>query len=204
MDHPLACAALAVVLITAPLTYRAAGEPPTAAPYRTPVSEADLKDWLENMIVYHGYNDAEVVEATGLSMKQVAEARARLNLTPNSRPARSSDDPLLVLPYPGGRHPRIGFQDGAVWPQRESKISVFTPWQSGGPASYVVVDVPEAIWSNLGLTYLAHTHVPTVWDRQGVTLERLEWNRRHVRAGFPTASSSPRASSPRRRMCGWS
>jgi hypothetical protein len=36
--------------------------------------------------------------------------------------------------------------------------------------------VPEAIWSNLGLLYLAHTHVPTIWTRQGVALEPLEWN----------------------------
>jgi len=80
-----------------------------------------------------------------------------------------------VLPYPGGRHPRIGFLDGAVNPQRETKISVFTPWDE---KSYVVADIPEAIWSNLGLTYLAHTHVPTVWTKQNVELEKLEWNRR--------------------------
>jgi hypothetical protein len=52
---------------------------------------------------------------------------------------------LFVLPYPGGRHPRIGFLDGAVNPQRETKISVSTPWDE---QSYVVVDLPEAIWSN--------------------------------------------------------
>jgi hypothetical protein len=46
------------------------------------------------------------------------------------------------------------------------------------PASYVVLDVPEAIWSNLSLTYLAHTHVPTIWSKTNVTLPRLEWNRR--------------------------
>jgi hypothetical protein len=28
------------------------------------------------------------------------------------------------------------------------------------------------------LTYLAHTHVPTVWTKQKVQLPRLEWNRR--------------------------
>src|SRR5262249_41132707 len=83
--------------------------------------------------------------------------------------------PLLVLPYPGGRHPRIGFLDGAVRPQRETKVSVFAPWDE---ASYVVVDVPEAIWSNLGLLYLAHTHVPTVWSKQGIDLAPLDWNRR--------------------------
>jgi hypothetical protein len=54
-------------------------------------------------------------------------------------------------------------------------VSVFTPWD---PASYVVVDVPEAIWSNLGLTYLAHTHVPTVWSKQNIELPKLEWFRR--------------------------
>jgi hypothetical protein len=52
---------------------------------------------------------------------------------------------------------------------------VFTPWD---PNSYVVVDVPEAIWSNLGLTYLAHTHIDTIWTKQGVELPKLEWNRR--------------------------
>ncbi len=79
-----------------------------------------------------------------------------------------------VLPYPGGRHPRLDFLDGAVRPQRETKISVFTPWD---PASYVVVDVSEAIWSTLGLTYLAHTHIPTVWTEQQIELEKLEWRR---------------------------
>src|SRR3954453_23613247 len=80
-----------------------------------------------------------------------------------------------MLPYPGGRHPRIGFLEGAVRPQRETKISVFTPWDD---SSYVVVDLPEAIWSNLGLTYLAHTHVPTIWTKQGIELEQMELNRR--------------------------
>ncbi|MBN1506967.1 MAG: hypothetical protein JW955_08980 [Sedimentisphaerales bacterium] len=82
---------------------------------------------------------------------------------------------LFILPYPGGRHPRIGFLEGAVDPQRETKFSVFTPWD---PNSYVVVDVPEAIWSNLGLTYLAHKHIDTIWTKQGIELPKLEWNRR--------------------------
>ena len=70
-----------------------------------------------------------------------------------------------MLPYPGGRHPRIGFLEGAIDPQRETKLSVFTPWHD---SSYVVADVPEAIWSNLGLTYLAHTHIPTIWTAQKI------------------------------------
>ena len=99
---------------------------------------------------------------------------ARLGITLDSKPRRPIDPPLLVLPYPGGRHPRLGFLDGAVEPQRETKLSVFTPWDD---TSYVVFDVPEAVWSNLGLTYLAHTHVDTIWTKQGVTLPKLEWRR---------------------------
>src|SRR5581483_8949308 len=88
-------------------------------------------------------------------------------------------DPLLVLPYPGGRHPRVGFRDGAIRPQRETKASVFAPWPGGG---YAVADVPEAVWFEPAprkpeLLYLAHTHVPTTWDRQQVALAPLEWTR---------------------------
>jgi hypothetical protein len=126
------------------------------------------------MLWFHRYSHDEAAAALGCSKQDVADAIEKLRINPDARPARTADAPLLVLPYPGGRHPRIGFLDGAVDPQRETKVSVFTPWD---PASYVVVDVPEAIWSNLGLTYLAHTHVPTVWTKQNVALERLEWRR---------------------------
>ena len=112
--------------------------------------------------------------ATGLAPREIDAALKRFDIRPETKPKRPADAPLLALPYPGGRHPRIGFLDGAVQPQRETKISVFTPWDD---ASYVVADVPEAIWSNLGLTYLAHTHVPTIWTKQNVELDRLEWRR---------------------------
>ena len=39
------------------------------------------------------------------------------------------------------------------------------------------MDIPEAIWSNLGLTCLAHTHIPTVWDKQSIALKPTEWTR---------------------------
>src|SRR6266852_3464635 len=135
-----------------------AAEP--ASNFRRPKDEVDLRYWLENMVRYHQFSTAEVTAATGLDAKEAASALARFKIDPAVRPKRAAHDPLLVVPYPGGRHPRIGFLDGAVAPQRETKFSVFTPWDE---ASYVVVDLPEAIWSNLGLTYLAHTHVPTVW-----------------------------------------
>jgi hypothetical protein len=143
--------------------------------HRTPANDAELRYWLENMIWHHRYSPDEIRAATGLSAEQIAAAVKRFNITEASKPKRPADAPLLVLPYPGGRHPRIGFLDGAVRPQRETKISVLTPWDD---TSYVVVDVPEAVWSNLGLTYLAHTHVPTLWTKQKIELEKLEWNRR--------------------------
>src|SRR5213592_4081949 len=143
--------------------------------FRPPKSDTDLRFWLENMVWHHRFSTAEIRAATGMSDGAIAAALAKFEVRTDNRPSRLASAPLLVLPYPGGRHPRIGFLEGAVNPQRETKISVFTPWDD---QSYVVVDVPEAIWSNLGLTYLAHTHVPTVFDQQNLTLPPLEWERR--------------------------
>jgi hypothetical protein len=139
---------------------------------RKPSNEAELRRWLENMIWYHRYSIDEVQAATGLTVEDIERAVTRFKLQPEMRPLRTNGATLSMLPYPGGRHPRIGFLDGAVDPQRETKISIFTPWDE---RSYVVADVPEAIWSNLGLTYLAHTHVPTVWTKQNIFLPPLEW-----------------------------
>lgn len=141
---------------------------------RKPQSEDDLRTWLENMIWHHNFGLNEITAATGLEGEAIEAAQKRFHIYRREGPKRAADAPLLVLPYPGGRHPRIGFLDGAIKPQRETKFSVFTPWDEG---SYVVVDVPEAIWSNLGLTYLAHTHVPTVWTKQNIEMEKLEWKR---------------------------
>lgn len=135
---------------------------------RPPRDEADLARWLSIMRL-HRYSLAEMALATGRSPDELQPALDRLPAPPEAHEPREK---LLMLPYPGGRHPRIGFLDGAVRPQRETKISVFCPWADGG---YVVADVPEALWSNLGLTYLAHTHVPTIWSQQDLELEKLEW-----------------------------
>jgi hypothetical protein len=161
--------ALVVLVVAVP---NFADDPSNA---RKPQGDVELRYWLENMIWHHRFSSDEVTAATGLTADAIKAARMKFDLRDDHRPARAANAPLLVLPYPGGRHPRIGFLDGAVNPQRETKVSVFTPWDD---KSYVVVDVPEALWSNLGLTYLAHTHVPTIWSKQGIELERLEWNRR--------------------------
>lgn len=149
------------------------------AQVRRPVTAAAEQAWLENMLVYHRYAPAEVAAVTGMSHAEQAAALEQHGIDPAAA-ARFSDARLTVLPYPGGRHPRSGFLDGAIHPQRDTKFSVFLPWerpQSDPPGSrgYVVVDLPEAIFTNLGLTYLAHSHVPTIWEQQKLSPEPLEW-----------------------------
>lgn len=137
---------------------------------RPPADPKETAAWLNDMID-HAFTRDEMRQVTGFDDARLTQELARLPR--REPPARGV---VRILPYPGGRHPRIGFLEGALAPQRETKVSVFTPWD---PASYVVVDVPEAVWSNLGLTYLAHTHIDTVWDKQGAMLPPLEW-RRHA------------------------
>jgi hypothetical protein len=145
---------------------------------RRPASDDELRFWLDNMLVHHRYALAEVIAVTGLTGDEINAAVKRFGIEPSVIPQRAAGAPLEVLPYPGGRHPRIGFLEGAVDPQRETKLSVFAPWKGGG---YAVADVPEAIWhqSEAGreLLYLAHTHVPTIWTKRGVRLAQLEWQK---------------------------
>jgi hypothetical protein len=136
-------------------------------------SDDELRGWLSSMLVHHRYTPAEAGAALRLTADEVEAAAKRLGVT--TTPA---DGPRpRALAYPGGRHPRIGFLDGAIRPRRETKVSLFAPWADGG---YAVADVPEAVWHDAPsggreLLFLAHTHVPTVWDRQGQTLPPLEW-----------------------------
>ncbi|TWT47036.1 hypothetical protein KOR42_42330 [Thalassoglobus neptunius] len=135
----------------------------TSRPFK---DEADRNRWLKTMVLDHHFSATEIRQATGMTIEEAQEAVEELD----------SDQPLQAVvkirPFPGGRHPRSGFLEGAIDPQRETKVSIFPPWENGG---YVVVDVPEAIFSNLGLTYLAHTHIPTIWDEQQKQLPQLEW-----------------------------
>jgi peptidoglycan/xylan/chitin deacetylase (PgdA/CDA1 family) len=146
--------------------------------FRRPRSDEELRYWLENMLVYHRFTKFEASAATGLPVDEISAAIARFSIPMRGELPQAGVSRLKVLPYPGGRHPRIGFLDGAIRPQRESKFSAFLPWDK---SQYVVVDVPEAIWTGEGanreLLYLAHTHVPTMWTRQGIELEPLEWMR---------------------------
>ncbi len=135
-------------------------------------SDADLKNWLTSMLIFHRYTATEAGAALGMSADQIEAEARRLGVNPETAGPRPA-----LLPYPGGRHPRIGFLDGAIRPQRETKISLFAPWSDGG---YAVVDLPEAVWHKTPqgerkLLYLAHTHIPTVWDEHGKILPPLEW-----------------------------
>jgi hypothetical protein len=155
-----------------------AAEPEVPSNARPISSEEDLRTWLENMVWHHRFSDAEIAQATGMTPEEITRAKLRLNISIGNKPDSQTDGRLLVLPYPGGRHPRIGFLEGAVRPQRETKASVFLPWD---PSAYVVLDIPEAIWWNNGgqreLLYLAHTHVPTTWTKQNIELKPLEWQK---------------------------
>ena len=151
----------------------------TADSGRPARTDDELRFWLDNALVRHRFTAAEAGAALATTAAEVTAAANRLGVDPKTRPDRRPDDPLLALPYPGGRHPRTGFHDGAIRPQRETKASVFAPWPDGG---YAVADVPEAVWFEPSpkkpeLLYLAHTHVPTTWDRRKVALDPLEWTR---------------------------
>lgn len=144
--------------------------------FRKPQNDAELKYWLSIMAA-HEFTLVEQSAATGMTTNEISSAIQRLDVQPAEGSFWNMKRMLLTLPYPGGRHPRIGFLEGAIRPQRETKISVFPRWKNGG---YAVADIPEAIWVQIGdkpreLLYLAHTHVPTMWDKQKVALDPLEW-----------------------------
>ena len=148
-----------------------------ALPSEMVSTRGDLPIGSQNMH-YHKYSWEETAEVIGYPVDEVKRLReVQLNASQGGNRAK---EVIRVLPYPGGRHPRIGFQEGAILPHRGTKASVFLPWDS---SSYVVVDLPEAILSNLGLIYLAHTHTPTIWDARNLWLENIDWTRASAR-GF--------------------
>ena len=137
-------------------------------PVETEATRADARYWLENMTVDHRYSTAEAAAVCGWTEEETRAKIRELEIGPATRPNK-----LRVLPYPGGRQVRRGFF-GNVYPHRGTKASVFLPWD---PESYLVVDVPEAIFAAGKLLYLAHTHIPTMWDEQNVVIDNIDWTR---------------------------
>jgi peptidoglycan/xylan/chitin deacetylase (PgdA/CDA1 family) len=135
-------------------------------PVEMEATQADQRYWLENMLDAHRYSTAEAARVLGWKEDQVAAAAREI------KPERPAG--LRVRPYPGGRELRMGFRDGAIDPLRGTKASIFLPWS---PDQYVVVDLPEAIFSNLGLLFLAHTHLPTIWNDRNEIIDNVDWER---------------------------
>ena len=143
-------------------------------PVEIEATRESLDFWLTNMFVDHAYQVEEVQQVTGLPNATLLQASDSLMSTGNStiKAESSASSKIKILPYPGGRHPRIGFLDGAFDPLRGTKLSVFLP---DDPTQYLVVDLPEAIFSNLGLTFLAHRHFPTIWDYNFTFIDNSDW-----------------------------
>ena len=137
----------------------------TEAPTERVQTGANLDAWSEAML-RHRYSGEEASAVAGFSETEGADYQRRLDARATPAPGQAE-----IWPYPGGRHPRIGFLEGAIDPLRGSKASVFLPWD---PESYVLVDLPELITSHLGHLFLAHTHVPHNLERP----ERLDRKRR--------------------------
>lgn len=133
-------------------------------------TRANLEYWVDNMRRFHNFCWEEVAEVTGHAVEQIREQAKGFD---NS--IKINNDRITVLPYPGGRHPRIGALDTMIDPMRGTKLSVFLPWD---PSQYAVLDVPEALFDQLGVTFLGHTHVPTVWDKQQVSIENSDWKKK--------------------------
>jgi len=145
-----------------------------ALPVEMVATRNEPRYWLENMLVHHRFTVEEAVRVCGWSAEEVVKKAAELKVIPGATPEKPSDGKVRVLPYPGGREVRRGFTDGNIDFQRGMKASVFLPWDT---TSYVVVDLPEAIFFQRGLLYLAHTHLPTIWDEQNLHLDNIDWTR---------------------------
>ena len=189
----------------------------TSQPIDLPVSVMATRSnpafWL-NVMRQHEYTEEEIASVFDWPLNTLKARVPAFEKDPVAWPQPTRKDRIVVLPYPGGRHPRIGFLDGAVAPLRGTKVSIFSPWaptdsslhktqqpdsqtaiqskiqnpkskmkssvarlenETENDTNYLVLDIPEAIFSNEGLLFLAHTHVQTVWDKQHVPIDDNEW-----------------------------
>jgi hypothetical protein len=88
-------------------------------------TQSNLNAWIENMYVHHAYSMEEMRQVCGVSSSKIEAVIQRNGWKAASGAVRQKDGRLKVLPYPGGRHPRIGFLEGAIDPQRGTKASFF-------------------------------------------------------------------------------
>lgn len=138
--------------------YRPPKDGKLALPVEVEATQKELSYW-RGVMSAHAYTPAEASEVSGL--------------TESPTEPRRVNGPK-ILPYPGGRHIRVGFLEGAVDPMRGTKASVFLPWAGAG---YIVVDLPEAVITPTEIEFLAHTHIPTKWDNKHVAIPNRDWTR---------------------------
>ena len=141
-------------------------------PVEMEATRSDLKYWLGNILVDHRYTTAEAARVCGFTEKELREKAGEPHAG-TVRPSAAAESEIRIRPYPGGREVRMGSLLN-IDPHRGTKASVFLPWD---PASYVVVDLPEAIFQGSSLLFLAHTHIPTIWNEQNVVLDNVDWTR---------------------------
>jgi len=130
----------------------------------------NLDFWLSNMMFDHQFSKDEMLQATGYSEMDLDQS---LSLLVPAAPGSNNKDILKVKPYPGVRHPRINFKDGMLSPMRGTKVSIFLPWDQ---EDYVVLDLPEALFTQFGLTFLGHKHIPTIFDYQKIVIQNSDWS----------------------------
>jgi hypothetical protein len=129
----------------------------------------NLKYWMDNMYNFHHFTNREIQGVTGYNETQVDSL---LEIQNGIFTTNSPENKILIKPYPGGRHPRIGFRDGMRSPMRGTKASAFLPWSD---KDYIIIDLPEAVSTQYGLTFLGHKHIPTVFDYQRIPIENHDW-----------------------------
>ena len=125
--------------------------------------------WMENMVNYHHFSNNEIQKVTGYNFNEIETQKKNLKKTLE---IKNFKDHVIIKPYPGGRHPRIGFKDGMRSPMRGTKASAFLPWNTD---DYIIIDLPEAVFTQYGLTFLGHKHIPTVFDFQNIQIHNRDW-----------------------------
>jgi len=136
-------------------------------PAEVKASREEKEYWIRNM-KRHNYDPREMAAVFDWTDEKMKETIEKLSI----EPFLEDPDRITVLPYPGGRHPRIDFKEGMLSPMRGTKATVFLPWD---PGDYLVLDLPEAIFTQYGLTFLGHKHIPTVFDLQKIKIMNRDW-----------------------------
>ncbi len=130
-------------------------------------SREDSLYWIRIMLTYN-YSVQEMTDVLAWPEKRVTDLIREFHLNPFPM----DPDHVNLLPYPGGRHPRIDFKEGMLSPMRGTKVGIFLPWK---PQDYLVLDLPEAIFTRYGLTFLGHKHIPTIFDLQQQKIKNRDW-----------------------------